>query len=257
MEAKKVLMRFILSGFCLAAFGLMEAQQSYKETVYQAFVSNQMDKWEKVILDLNSKRAGLSYEQKGALLNYYYGYTGWLSEEGPNKKTRTYIEEADQLMDELMAIDPEEADWYAFRGAFYGYKIGLSPVKAPFLGPKSMDHIDRAIELGPERPQGWIERGNALFYMPKSFGGSKEKAMEAYKKAIGIMENSPESLKNNWMYLNVLMVLGQSYEKTGYLEQAKSTYEKILGIEPGFRYVRDELYPDFMKSYRERQATGR
>jgi len=146
---------------------------------------------------------------------------------------------------------PENADWYAFKGAFYGYKIGLSPVKAPFLGQKSMDNIDLALEFGPERPQGWIEKGNALFYMPKSFGGSKEKALEAYKKAIRFMEGDPESLPYNWVYLNVLMVLGQSYEKTEKPKLAGSTYKKILKIEPDFSYVRDELYPAFLQKQKE------
>ena len=256
MKGNKGLKYFILASLCLACTGILQARQNPKEKVYQAFISDQMDKWESVILELNSKRKQLSYLQKAELLNFYYGYTGWLSEEGPKKKTETYIEEADQLMDELMAINPEEPDLYAFRGAFFGYKIGLSPLKAPFLGPKSMENIDRSIELGPDRPQGWIERGNALFYMPRSFGGSKEKALEAYKKAIRLMEKEPESLRHNWIYLNVLMILGQSYEKTGNLEEAKSTYEKALAIEPGFIYLRDELYPAFMRSYNEHKSSG-
>jgi tetratricopeptide (TPR) repeat protein len=112
-----------------------------------------------------------------------------------------------------------------------------------------MKNINHALEIGPDSPQGWIEKGNALFYMPKMFGGSKEKALESYNKAIQLMEKEPEMISRNWMYINVLMILGQSYEETDNLQLAKTTYEKILKIEPGFTYMRDEIYPSFQKKW--------
>ncbi len=248
MERKKCTKYIVFGWLALSGYGISEAQQSPKERVYQAFISDQMEDWDRVITELSSRKATLSDVQLGELINFYYGYTGWAVEEAPKKKANEYIDMADDLIDELMAKYPEEADWYAFKGAFYGYKIGMNPLSAPFLGPESMNHIDRAIETGPTRPQGWIEKGNALFYMPKAFGGSKELAIEAYSKAIRFMENEPETIKNNWVYLNVLMVLGQSYEKIENFRMAKITYDKLLKIEPNFTYMRDELYPAFLRS---------
>ena len=253
MERKKCIKYIIVIWFSFAGFWVLEAQQSPKERVYQAYIADQMDDWDRVILEMSKRKSALSDQELGELINYYYGYTGWLIEKGPKKKANTYIEEADKIIDELIAKYPEASDWYAYKGAFYGYKIGLSPVRAPFLGGQSMSNIDRAIETGPERPQGWVERGNALFYMPKAFGGSKTEALEAYKKAIRFMEKNPETLHHNWTYLNVLLILGQSYEKTGDFEMAKATYEKLLRIEPNFTYLRDELYPAFMRTYREQR----
>ncbi len=229
-------------------FGGTNAQQSHNDQVYHAFISDRMDAWDGVIVSLNGRKASLSDRQLGELVSYYYGYTAWTLEEDLKKKANRYIDYAEEIIDELLAKYPNDPDWYAYKGAFIAYKIGLSPMKAPFLGSESLKNIDRAIEIGPQRPQGWIEKGNALFYMPKAFGGSKEQALEAYKKAIRLMEKDPESLQHNWIYLNVLTVLGQSYEKTENLQLAQSTYEKILTIEPNFTYVRDELYPAFMKS---------
>ncbi len=252
MERKKCIKYIAILGFSLLGVLSLKAQQSPKERVYQALITDTMDDWEEVIVEAKSRKASLSDAQLGELVNFYYGYSGYLMDEGPKKKARQFVEEADELIDDLLARYPEESDWYAYKGAFYGYKIGLNPVKAPFLGQKSINNIDLALEYGPEHPQGWIEKGNALFYMPKAFGGSKEKAMEAYKKAIRFMEGDSQNLHHNWLYLNVLMVLGQSYEKTEKFEMAKSTYEKILKIEPNFSYVRDELYPAFMQSYAAR-----
>lgn len=106
--------------------------------------------------------------------------------------------------------------------------------------------IDYFSNPSPDRPEGWIENGNALYYMPKIFGGSKEKAMESYNKAIQLMEKDSEMVKRNWMYLNVLMVLGQSYEKTGNFQFAKITCEKVLRTEPDFTYMREELLPSLL-----------
>ncbi len=249
MERKKCFKYIALLWVTLIGFGTLQAQQSPKERIYQALISDRMDDWEQVIVELYSRKASLSDAQLGELVNFYYGYSGWLMEEGPEKKAKRYVEEADEIIDYLLAKYPKESDWYAYKGAFYGYKIGMDPLKAPFLGGQSMDNIDLALEYGPERPQGWIEKGNALFYMPKAFGGSKEKALEAYKKAIRFMEKEPETLRYNWVYLNVLMILGQSYEKTENYKMAKITYDKLLLIEPNFSYVRDELYPHFMRLY--------
>lgn len=252
MERKKCFRYLAIIWLSLWSFGTLQAQKSPKERVYQALINDQMDDWDQVIVELYGRKASLSDAQLGELVNFYYGYSGYLMEEGPKNKARQYVEEADLIIDELMAKYPEESDWYAYKGAFYGYKIGLNPVKAPFLGQKSMDNIDLAIKYGPESAQGWIEEGNALFYMPKAFGGSKTKALEAYKKAIRLMENKPETLHHNWLYLNVLMILGQSYEKTEDFKMAKITYEKLLKIEPNFSYMRDELYPNFMQLYRSK-----
>ncbi len=126
-------------------------------------------------------------------------------------------------------------------------------MKAPFLGPESIRNINHALEIGPDRPQGWIENGNALYYMPKIFGGSKEKALESYNKAIQLMEKDAEMIKHSWLYINVLMILGQSYEKTENYQMAKITYEKVLRIEPDFTYMREELYPALMKKWKSQR----
>ena len=247
MERKKCVKYIIIVGLSFSVFGTVQAQLSTKEIVYRAFISDRMDDWDQVIVELKNRKATLSDAQLGDLINFYYGYTGWAIGEGLDKKAKKYIQEADDIIDELMANYPENPDWYAYKGAFLGYKIGLNKIKALVLGPESIKNINRALEIGPNRPQGWIENGNALFYMPTILGGSKEKALEAYNKAIQLMENDAEMVNRNWMYLNVLMVLGQSYEKIENFQMAKITYEKVLRIEPDFTYMREELLPSFLK----------
>jgi hypothetical protein len=49
------------------------------------------------------------------------------------------------------------------------------------------------------------------------------------------------------------MVLGHSYEKIENFRMAKTTYDKLLKIEPNFTYMRDELYPAFLRSLNAQQ----
>ncbi len=112
----------------------LQAQQSPKDRVYQAYISDHMDDWDRVIVELSNRRTNLSDEQLGELINYYYGYTGWLMEEGPKKKASRYIAEADDIIDELMVKYPENPDWHAYKGAFFGYKIGMRPYESSIPG---------------------------------------------------------------------------------------------------------------------------
>lgn len=250
MERTEYYKYLLIAWLFLLGQNVNSASENPKEQVYRAFISSQMDLWEQVIRELEQKKSTRTDDESLQLVNYYYGYIGWAIGEELNKEAKNYLKEAKTLVEELTDQYPENPDLYAYTGAFLGYEIGLNKIKAVVLGPESMKNIDRAIELDPGKFQGWIEKGNALFYMPRMFGGSKEKALEAYNKAVQLMEERPQQLKGDWMYLNVLIVLGQSYEKTGQLEQAKSVYEKVLRIEPDMTWVRDELYPDFMKKYK-------
>lgn len=249
MERKKCFKYIVFGLLFLSGMAILHAQKNPREQVYHAFISNQMELWDQVIQEFNKNRSSLTDARLVQLVNYYYGYIGWAIGEDRNKEAKIYLKEAKELVDDLLERTPDNSDLHAYMGALLGYEIGLNKIKAVVLGPESMKHIDRAIELNPDRPQGWIEKGNALFYMPKMFGGSKEKALEAYSKAIQLMEEQPEMLKQNWMYLNVLIIQGQSYEKTDQLDTAKSVYEKALQFEPDMTWLRDELYPEFMKKY--------
>lgn len=241
-----------LAGTVMAG-GNFPTWQNMKEKVYLAFISDQMEEWDRVIVSLESRKASLSDKQLGELLNYYYGYTGWAIGEGLKNKAVRYIGEAETIIEQLQRKHPEAPEWHAYKAAFIAYKISLNKMKAAFLAKESNLNIDRAIELGPDCEQAWIEKGNGMFYTPKILGGSKEEATRAYEKAIRIMEKDSEAIQHNWLYLNVLMMLGQSYEKTGNTTMAKSTYEKTLRIEPNFSYMRDELYPAFMKTLNNRE----
>ena len=51
----------------------------------------------------------------------------------------------------------------------------------------------------------------------------------------------------NWNYLSLLVVIGQTYTYLKDYASAQNVYENILNLEPGFLYVKDDLYPKLLK----------
>jgi tetratricopeptide (TPR) repeat protein len=85
-----------------------------------------------------------------------------------------------------------------------------------------------------------------MFNMPSAFGGSKKRALEYYLKAWELIEKNPESLSGDWNYMNLLITIGQTYASLEDYSSARKIYQNILELEPGFIYVKDDLYPKLL-----------
>lgn len=225
---------------------IQNAFTSNQTEIYNAFINNKMDRWKAVI----DRMEGLKNHDSAYLLelvNYQYGYIGWCMGNNRNSDARKYLEAADKNLEilESRSYSPSYVNFY--KSAFYGFKIGLNVLKAPFIGPKSLMHAELAIEQDPGNPYAYIIFGSGNYYMPKGLGGSKKLAIEYYHKGERLMEADPESLKENWNYINLLATIGLAYEDTGDMLKAKYYYQKVLDFEPEFSWVKNELYPNLLK----------
>jgi hypothetical protein len=232
----------LLNGGYLAA--------SLKQDIYQAYISNNMIQW-KLAMD----RLNLQQNKDNAtlleLINYQYGYIGWCMGSDQDDLAETYLDLADLNIAMLEKQKYNLSMLNAYKSAFYGYRIGLSPFQAPFIGPKSMDCAKKAVELDSSNPYGYIQLGNAEFYMPAVFGGSKQLALSYFQKAVTLMEQHPEAIADDWNYLSLLTMVAKSYEQLDKLTMAKLTYEKILKQEPAFLWVKNELYPQLLEKLKQ------
>ena len=221
------------------------AGNSNRQLIYQCYISGKLEGWRPVIRKLENKPEKTT-DEKLELLNYYYGFTGYLIGQDKEDEAERMIEKADRLCENILKTSDHDATVYAYMGSFLGFRIGMNKFKALSLGPDSAEYIDKSIKLDPNNIQGYLEKGNASYHIPRALGGSKEEAILYYRKAIGIME-ADQNTRDNWLYLNALTFLAQAYDKSGKPSLAEATYKKILQIEPEFVYVRDELYPAFRK----------
>ncbi len=239
MEGKKYWLIVLLLIWCFS----LPAQNSFKQKIYKAYISGNMASWKTVIDDMESTKAS-NPEFLPDLVNYEYGYIAWCIGNDKKDEARKYLELAEENLEKLKNDENFEAEYHAYNAAFYGFKIGLSLWRAPFYGPKSMNEAETALETDSSSFNANMELGNIWSNMPEMFGGSDEKALKYYLRALELLEAENEaSLKSNWMYLNLLTLVGQTEQKLDNFQQAKLYYEKALAIEPDFVWVKNELLP--------------
>jgi tetratricopeptide (TPR) repeat protein len=247
MERQKyivILILFIFSG--------LGAMATYKTEIYKAYISNNMNEWKKVMdrMNLETKRDNDFLLE---LLNYQYGYIGWCIGNKENEQAKKYLSLAEKNIEILEKQSFELSILNAYKSAFYGYRVGLNKLQAPFIGPKSVESAKKAIELDKNNPYGYIQIGNSEFYMPSVFGGSKTVALENFKKAENLMERNPEKIKNDWNYLSLLAMIVMSCKELKQYELAKDYCEKALKTEPEFLWVKLDLYPEIKNLIKQKK----
>jgi tetratricopeptide (TPR) repeat protein len=231
--------------FCVQVFGLhtwIYGQQLHQEKILNAFFSDNREDWYGAMVEYKNSLGQPGLEDQLYLVNYYYGYIGWLLSDNEDDQADKYLNQGEELILELLKVYPNNATLLAYRGTWYAFEMDISPYKTPFLGPKSLRYINQALETDPENIQGLIERGNALYFMPSQFGGDKLETIRLFQKAIQLMEKS-DDFKIDWLYWQVRARIGQAYEATNQDSLAKKQYEEILAICPDYKWVKDELLP--------------
>lgn len=226
----------------LAVTTAASSESIYKKTIYTAFITHDMAKWENVIKTIEAANNTNTVDQKLELINYYYGYIGWMIGQKQFKKAELYIPRGEKLIRQVLSVSPKNATAYSFKGSFLGFKIGIDKCKAIFIGADSRNSINKALELDPQNVQAIIDKGNLLYYSPSFFGGDKREALNYFLKGARLLEKNKETCQS-WVYLNLLTIIASTYEKTDRLVDAKLTYEKIMRNEPEINWVKKDLYP--------------
>ncbi|MBE0673607.1 MAG: hypothetical protein IH591_03005 [Bacteroidales bacterium] len=243
----------VFAAIVYATSGVVEGDPFYSFPVhncdvYSGYLTGNMNTWTKGIADQEARyRKSLSSGDLYVLILAKYGYIGYLISIKNETEVRDIIASAEDNAAVLSRDKSYAAAAKAMSGALIAMKISLNPLKATYLGMRSLKNIEESLEIDNTDPTGWVEMGNARFHMPAIVGGSFSEAANCFSKAIGIFERNPELLKCNWHYLHALVWLGKSYESMGDLKGAKTIYEKLLKLEPGFQWVSRELYPELLK----------
>ena len=221
-----------------------------RSEIYSAYINNRMENWKNVI-DRMEASGSKSNEFLLELINYQYGYIGYCLGLEKEKEAQNYLSAAEKNVSVLEKAGYKLPLLHAYRSAFYGFRISLSRLSAPFNGPRSLSHAKKSIELDSENYLGYTQLGNAYFYMPTAFGGSKKIAFENFNKARNLMEKDLSLTRGNWNYLSLLVTIALSHTDMEDYVKAKAGYEFILKLEPGFLYVKNDLYPELLKKMKK------
>ena len=117
--------------------------------------------------------------------------------------------------------------------------MAYSPMKGMLYGSKSSSLVASAKETSPDSPLVQKLYAGSMLYTPEMFGGNPEEAVTSFEKSIALYEKG--DLKNNWLYIDALVGLAESYRKTEKEAQAKATLEKAIEVEPEHGWAKSIL----------------
>jgi tetratricopeptide (TPR) repeat protein len=225
--------------------------QGFDERIYEAYISGEMGDWHRAMGEMEQMWESTgSHELLYDLVVAQYGYIAWMISQERDKEAREYVKQAEEYLEIILARSPGNARAHALLGAIYGYKIGLNAYKAVVFGKRSFSENNLALELDPGDPQVWMEKGNIEFYKPAIFGSSSVEAARIYRKSVELFEADREGLKYNWLYLNTLRSLADAYIASEMYHEAKEVYLKMLRVEPRLKWMKEKVYPEFLKQYK-------
>jgi len=226
-------------------------EDTFKNRIYKAYVSNDMKQWKLVIDEMQQikpKSVGLLPE----LMNYQYGYVAWCVGKSNTQEALLYYATANHTLFLLSKYYQHASTISAYQSALYSLEIGMSMLKAPVLLPKCIDAARGAIQADSTNWFAYVQYANIHYYTPALFGGSKAYAIKQYKIALKLMEQNKELTYNNWNYLHLIVTLAQAFEALELYASAKVMYEKALKIEPDFWWVKEKLYPALLVKYNQK-----
>lgn len=241
------LIRLTMLAVLLSAVQFLSAQSALDQAraqVYRAYLNSDKAAWEGGVARLSQL-----YQQTGDLNTLYelalaeYGLVAYCVGSNACPDVDSRIARTEGYLETLLSRNSAHAPGNALLGALLAMKIGLSPAKSVYLGPRSSNYISKSVSLDGSHPAGWVEMGNMKYHAPAIFGGNMDEAISSFRKAVDLFDARPNLRRYNWLYLHACTWLGKAYESKGRYYEARDIYSKVLAYEPGFTWVKNELLP--------------
>jgi len=131
--------------------------------------------------------------------------------------------EALEMVESLIADNPNDANLYAWKGNAMGNLAQGSPMDAMKYGMGAMQAYDKALEIDPENVMAHFGRGMGRLMAPEGFGGDLDGAIEDFEF---VVKKDPchESYYR----------LGIAYKRKGLTDKAEKAFKKSLEIKPDY-----------------------
>jgi uncharacterized spore protein YtfJ len=137
-------------------------------------------------------------------------------------EAKNYAEALDML-DALLAKDPNNADLHAWKGHVMGNLAQGNPADMMKYGMGAMEEYEAALALDPQNADAHFGRGVGRMMAPPGFGGDIDGAIADFEASLA-KSPTPEAC----------YYLGQAYQKKGLADKAKEAYKKALKLRPGY-----------------------
>src|SRR5574344_470906 len=238
-------MKQLLINVLLAIFPSVVLAQFNDAKMYQAYLKKDMNVWQQALNEACAI-AKPTISQIEKIVNYEYGYIAARLDEKKKDEARRVMEQMEAHVKLLETHNFDGAMIAIYRSALCAYEYKISTWPSLSVAMKSIEFVDKAMELAPGNPMVVSLKGNVDFYRPGIVGGSKKRALFNFEKAVKLFEEKNQTV-NNWNYIATVLAMAQAYERIGEKEKAILTCEKILKAAPNFTYVKEVYYPRLKK----------
>jgi tetratricopeptide (TPR) repeat protein len=140
-------------------------------------------------------------------------------------------EEGIELARKAIAIDGANFEYHRMLGTLCGQVIPANVLLGLRYGQCALDEVSKAIELNPKSSAAWLSRGVGNYYLPESFGGGPVKAVDDFKKAIGLDARNAEA--HMW--------LGIALRKLNRNAEARKALETSVKLNPRRVWAKQQL----------------
>ncbi len=132
-------------------------------------------------------------------------------------------QEALGVVDALIAKDPNNAEFHAWKGNIMGSLAQGNPMDMMKYGTGAMQEFDKALELDAENVSGHFGRGVGRLMAPQGFGGDLDGAIQDFEFA-----SAKGAFPEAYYYLGV------AYQKKGLKDKAREAFKKALAMKPDY-----------------------
>mgnify|MGYP001262197090 CR=1 FL=1 len=136
-----------------------------------------------------------------------------------------------RLAERAVQLQPGSGEYHRLLGALCGQAIPANVMLGLRYGRCALDEVTKALELEPKSALAWLSRGVGNYYLPESFGGGAEKAVEDFRKAAALDARNAD----------IHLWLGIALRKLGRNAEARAALEQAVKLNPARKWAREQL----------------
>ncbi len=152
-------------------------------------------------------------------------------EKGDKKASASAAEAGIDAAKKAVAGEAGNSEYHRILGTLCGQVIPANVMLGLKYGRCAMDEVAKAIELNPKSGENWLARGVGNYYLPASFGGGIDKAIEDFGKAIQL----------NPKLADAYLWRGVALRKSGKNVEARQSLSKALELNPKRLWAKTQL----------------
>lgn len=131
----------------------------------------------------------------------------------------------------LVDKSPSVAEHHRLLGTLCGQIIPANVLMGLQYGRCAREEMDAALRLDPRSAMAYLGRGVGNYYLPESFGGGIDKAIQDFRQATTLKPDLPDA----WLWLGIAL------RKKGDSAGAKGALQKAKAMAPDRAWIEQQL----------------